>query len=220
MEKEYSFQTVIQGIPLMFSNFPTLFSPNAPDRGTLAMLKHTAFSLKDKVLDLGCGYGLVGILAAKQIGTERVFLCDLVSEAVTAAQKNALLNNLPSLQVWQSDAFENITDSDFTLILSNPPYHTDFSVAKRFIEGAFFHLTPPTVTPKGENVAGGRLVMVTKRREWYENKLRSVFGGVTVAEEDGYFVFSAEKRTTHKIKKEKTRPALSKKLAKKYAKRH
>ena len=220
MEKEYSFQTVIQGIPLTFFTFPTLFSPNAPDRGTLAMLKCTAFSLKDKVLDLGCGYGLVGILAAQQIGTEQVILCDLVPEAVTAAQKNALLNDLPSLQVSQSDAFENITDSDFTLILSNPPYHTDFSVAKRFIEGAFSHLTPPIVTPEGKSVAGGRLVMVTKRREWYENKLRSVFGGVKVTEKDGYFVFSAEKRTAYKIKREKTRPALSKKLAKKYAKKH
>lgn len=51
--------------------------------------------------------------------------------------------------------------------------------------------------------------MVTKRREWYENKLRSVFGGVTVAEEDGYFVF-LQKNEQLINKKEKTRPALSK----------
>ncbi|NCU26429.1 methyltransferase, partial [Candidatus Nomurabacteria bacterium] len=73
----------------------------------------------------------------------------------------------------------------YTLILSNPPYHTDFSVAKHFIEKGFNRL-----------VLGGRMVMVTKRRDWYRNKFIAVFGGVSIREKDGYFVFAAEKRSS------------------------
>lgn len=71
-------------------------------------------------------------------------------------------------------------DNDFTLILSNPPYHTDFSVPKHFIEIGFKKL-----------VLGGKLIMVTKRLDWYKNKLTSIFGGVKI---NGYYVFIAEKR--------------------------
>ena len=76
--------------------------------------------------------------------------------------------------------------------MSNPPYHTDFSVAKEFIEGSYKHLQK-----------GGCLVMVTKRFEWYKNKIKSVFGGVRWTESNGYFVFRAEKRDFKKADKAK-----------------
>ena len=86
-------------------------------------------------------------------------------DAVEAARENAKLNGVEGIETAVSDAFSGVTEKDFTLILSNPPYHTDFSVAKAFIEGAFAHLA-----------VGGRLVMVVKRVEWYRNKMRTVFG--------------------------------------------
>lgn len=83
----------------------------------------------------------------------------------------------------QGDTFESIEDSDFTVILSNPPYHTDFSVPKKFIENGFKRLR-----------LGGKMYMVTKRKEWYKNKLISIFGGVNIHYIDSYYVFEAEKR--------------------------
>ncbi|MDY3070644.1 MAG: methyltransferase, partial [Eubacteriales bacterium] len=53
------------------------------------------------------------------------------------------------------------------------------------------------------------LAMVTKRRDWYQNKLTAIFGGVRVSEEDGYFVFIAEKRGSqyaNAAKKQKNAP--------------
>ena len=95
------------------------------------------------------------------------------------------------------------------MILSNPPYHTDFAVAKGFIEDGFKKL-----------LVGGKMVMVTKRLDWYRNKLSSVFGGVTVKEKDGYYVFLAEKRGNRKPKKEKkNEQVMSKKLQRKYGKK-
>jgi 16S rRNA (guanine1207-N2)-methyltransferase len=70
------------------------------------------------------------------------------------------------------------------MILSNPPYHTDFSVAKMFIEKGFNRLS-----------IGGRMYMVTKRKEWYRNKLKSIFGGVRIWELNGYFVFMSIKKS-------------------------
>ena len=170
------------------------------------MLALTEFLQEDKVLDLGCGYGVVGILACKLIGWENVIMCDISDKAVEYARRNAKLNGIPNADIRISNGFENIMEHDFTLILSNPPYHTDFSVAKHFIEVGFNKLS-----------VGGRMVMVTKRLEWYKNKLSSIFGGVKVQEINGYYVFIAEKRNNY-IKKKEKKSTLSKKLQRKQKK--
>lgn len=199
----------VQGIFLSLQTNEEIFSPGAVDRGTRAMLSFVEFTREDKVLDLGCGCGVVGICAAKQIGAERVWMCDISENAVEISRQNAKDNGVELVNILQSDGLRGITEKEFTLILSNPPYHTDFSVAKEFIEDGFKKL-----------VIGGRMVMVTKRLDWYRNKLSSVFGGVTVKEQDGYYVFLAEKRAGRKPKKEKKNPqVMSKKLQRKYGKK-
>ncbi|MCM1264298.1 MAG: class I SAM-dependent methyltransferase [Butyrivibrio sp.] len=195
----------IKNIPLVFKTDKTIFAPKAVDAGTLAMLSIIDFAPNDKVLDLGCGYGIVGILAAKIIGSKNVIMCDISETAVQYSKVNAELNQVMDIDIKISDGYKNITDNDFTLILSNPPYHTDFFIAKNFIEGGYNRL-----------VTGGRMVMVTKRLTWYKNKLSSVFGGVKVHEIDGYYVFVAEKRSSRKNKLSDNRKKMSNKLKRKY----
>ncbi len=197
-------ETVINGISLTLETSPALFSPNAVDAGTLAMLSFAEFVPDDKILDLGCGSGVVGILAARQIGADRVVLCDLSEEAVRIARLNAARNNVPDVQVYVSDGLKDVPESGFTVILSNPPYHTDFKVAKSFIEDGYKRLLP-----------GGKMLMITKRRDWYKNKLTSVFGGVTVRESEGYYIFIAEKRSAARPPKQKAPAVLSRKLRRK-----
>lgn len=199
-------ETTIKNIELKFNTENTVFSPLSIDKGTLAMLSQVDFTTEDMVLDLGCGYGAVGLTAAKIIGEERVILCDISEDAVRLSKNNALLNDLAHMDIRRSNAYENIPEQDFTLILSNPPYHTDFSVAKCFIETGFRKLR-----------LGGKMVMVTKRLDWYKNKLTAVFGGVRVKEIDGYYVFTAEKRhaVPQNRKKDKPKQSLSKKLQRK-----
>ena len=160
-----------------------LFSPEHVDRGTLAMLSQTEFLPGMKVMDLGCGCGVVGIVAAKKCGEENVLMADVDPSAVETARANALSNGV-DVRAVVSDGFDNVDEAGFDLILSNPPYQTDFAVAKKFIEKGFNRLK-----------VGGKMLMVTKRLEWYRNKLRSVFGGVRVKEIDGYYVFESEKRS-------------------------
>ncbi len=179
-----SINASVKGIELEFQTSPKLFSPRQIDAGTLAMLSFVEFSDGQKILDLGCGYGVVGILAARFTDPSNVYMLDVDEEAVAYSARNAELNGVGGVHTLRSDGLEALDEAGFDLILSNPPYHTDFSVAKRFIEKSFNRLK-----------IGGRLLMVTKRRDWYKNKLTSVFGGVKVHEAGGYFVFEAERRS-------------------------
>ncbi|MEJ2131898.1 MAG: methyltransferase [Gammaproteobacteria bacterium] len=157
----------IDEIELTFVAAPGLFSPRQVDAGTLSMLSHVRFTEQDKVLDLGCGYGAAGIYAAKHIDPSRVYLLDNDPRALALAEANAERNDVGGMHVVLSDAFDAFREAGFTLILCNPPYHSDFSVAKRFIHKGFNRLK-----------VGGKLWMVTQREPWYRNKLRAIFGDV------------------------------------------
>ena len=173
----------IQGERLELETQPGLFSPEHVDRGTLAMLSVVEFRPGMRVMDLGCGCGVVGILAARKCGAGNVVMSDVDPSAVEVARRNAVRNGVEGVSCVVSDGFRSVAEAGFDLILSNPPYQTDFSVAKAFVEKGFNRLK-----------IGGRMLMVTKRRDWYRNKLAAIFGGVRVREIDGYFVFEAEKR--------------------------
>ena len=161
-----------------------LFSPEHVDRGTMAMLSQAALKPGMKVLDLGCGCGVVGVAAARKCGAENVWMLDVDPLAVETAARNAARNGVDGVHIVQSDGFRGLDEAGFDLILSNPPYQSDFSVAKHFIEKGFNRLR-----------IGGSMIMVTKRLEWYRNKLRAVFGGVRVRQIDGYWVFEAQRRS-------------------------
>lgn len=174
----------IKGLEMEFETSPKSFSPSKIDAGTLFMLSCIEFTQGQKVLDLGCGYGVVGITAAKLIGASNVFMVDIDQDAVSYSMRNAEKNGVEGVFIIRSDGFDSLNETGFDLILSNPPYHTDFAVAKKFIEKGFNRLK-----------IDGKLLMVTKRKEWYRNKFISVFGGVMIHETNGYFVFEAEKRS-------------------------
>lgn len=194
----------IGGIKLRLETDGEIFSPSAADKGTLAMLSLADISENDVVLDLGCGCGIVGIYAAHITAPENVVMCDISEKAAGISRLNAGLNRVSGVTVVQSDGLSEIQRRDFTVILSNPPYHTDFSVAKGFIENGYRHLAD-----------GGRMIMVTKRLEWYKNKLTAVFGGVRVYERGGYYIFISEKRGTRPAPPKKDKNKLSKKLMRK-----
>ena len=177
-------QVEILGQQVSLETRPGLFSPEHVDRGTLAMLSHVKIASGMRIMDLGCGCGVVGIVAAKIAGEENVFMSDADPMAVETARRNAERNGVGGVHIFLSRGFESVDASGFDLILSNPPYQTDFSVAKGFIEKGFNRLK-----------IGGKLYMVTKRRAWYKNKMISVFGGVEIRETDGYYVFIAERRS-------------------------
>lgn len=196
---------------LEFKTSEEVFSPSNIDKGTLAMIKQVQFHEDDRLLDLGCGYGFVGIYASTLINSDNITMCDINESAVKLSKYNAKHNGLNNIHILKSNGLNNINEDNFSLILSNPPYHEDFSVPKEFIEDGYKKLS-----------LGGRMYMVTKRKDWYKNKLISVFGGVKISEADGYYIFMAEKQNSaHPSKsKKKLHNNLSKKLQRKMIKMH
>lgn len=182
-------QVTIDGTTLQLQTEPGLFAPRAADAGTLAMLSLITFQPDDKVLDLGCGYGLVGLVAARHVPPSQVYLLDNDPVAVETARANAARNGVPELSVLLSEGFADTLETGFSKIISHPPYHVDFSVPKHFIEKGFNRLQ-----------LGGTMWMVTRRLDWYRNKLSAIFGGCRVHEADGYFVFEATKRQSQYAK--------------------
>ena len=198
------YQALLWNQPLEIETTEGLFSPRGADAGTLSMVSAVELESGQKLLDLGCGAGLVGIAAAKVLGEENVWMTDVDPAAVRCAAENAKRNGVENVHLCCGDALDAVDASGFDWILSNPPYHADFSVAKKFIEKGFNRLK-----------LGGKLVMVVKRELWYRNKLTAIFGGVQMQEIGGYFVFTAEKRSERyappKPKAPKTPPSASKK---------
>lgn len=198
------YQALLWKQPLEIETTEGLFSPRGADAGTLSMVSAVELESGQKLLDLGCGAGLVGIAAAKVLGEENVWMTDVDPAAVRCAAENAKRNGVENVHLCCGDALDAVDASGFDWILSNPPYHADFSIAKKFIEKGFNRLK-----------LGGKLVMVVKRELWYRNKLTAIFGGVRMQEIGGYFVFTAEKRSERyappKPKAPKTPPSASKK---------
>jgi len=127
------------------------------------------------VLELGCGYGVVGITAALLSGTGMATLVDVDAEAVRSARRSAAANGLEErVDVHASDGIAMIEDRTFDVVVTNPPFHlekgTNLAIPSQFIRDAARALKP-----------GGRLYLVANRTLPYERWLEAAFGSFEVA---------------------------------------
>ena len=111
-------QTEILGEDLRFETAPGLFSPAHIDRGTLAMLSIADFAPGMRIMDLGCGCGVVGVVAAKKCGAENVVMADIDPRAVAIARQNATANGVGEAACVVSDGFDSVAEAGFDRILS------------------------------------------------------------------------------------------------------
>lgn len=123
------------------ANLPGVFSVGELDEGTKLLLDHIPYN-KKKVLDVGCGSGVIGVIYKKISPESEVVMSDSNKLAVLASQKTLDKNKMKS-EVLESDVFENIK-GNFDLIVTNPPFHegveTDYSFIEKFARDAKKHL--------------------------------------------------------------------------------
>lgn len=174
----------VRGLKLTLSTLPLLFSPGGLDAGSRFMLEEAEIPAGSRVLDLGCGYGAVG-LVTDLLGAGEVVYVDDDLAALVACDRNLAAGGQKGELVHSHNP--EVVEGKFDVILTNPPYHADFGVARSFLEFAARRLKQ-----------GGWLYVVVKRKDWYENKLRSLFGGCKARERDGYWLLAAQRREQKK----------------------
>ena len=166
--------------PLQLTTLPGVFAHRRPDEGGLALAEVASRDLLPgaRVLDLGCGCGLVGLLLARHMPVETVFCVDSHARAVHVTAANAQANGLTAVRTFLTD--EMPPENDFTLFVGNPPYYSDFKIAEQFIRTAHQTLRP-----------GGLAFIVAKNHRWHTGFMQTLFGNVEVIKRRGYGVLKS-----------------------------
>jgi 16S rRNA (guanine1207-N2)-methyltransferase len=159
------------------TSLPGVFSHRRPDAGGLALAEIAARELRPnlRVLDMGCGCGLVGILLAKSQPNVRVTFVDSHARAMAATHRNLTALGIEKAQLVLSD--EGLAKSGFHLVVGNPPYYSDFRIAELFMNTALATLRP-----------GGTCLMVAKAARALEERQAEIFGNAEILPRRGYGV--------------------------------
>lgn len=185
----YKFDWNIGKDRFYFYSSNSVFSKSGMDFGSM-LLVETVIKENEEfsgtILDLGCGYGPIGIILAKLINKSTVTMSDVNERAIELCKMNAKENKVEDrVKVISSSAFANINES-FDIIVTNPPIRAGKDVIFSFYEGAYEHLNK-----------GGKLYVVIQKKQGAPStkiKLESLFGNCETADKkSGYFIFKAEK---------------------------
>lgn len=142
-EQEWTFDLL--GNTFYFTTDNGVFSKNTVDFGSrtlLTAINQLALTNTDfkKILDVGCGYGPLGLALAKRFPESQVDLIDINQRALELAKKNATLNQLTNVKIWASNIYQQVSASDYDLIISNPPIRAGKKVVQKIITEAGEHL--------------------------------------------------------------------------------
>jgi len=181
-------RTCLRGVPFEFITGSSVFSVKRVDLGTRVLIESMVLPEKGCVLDVGCGYGAVGIAAAKFNPKLHVVLTDVNRRAVLLARQNAGKNHVSKIEVRHGSLYEPVKNLCFNCILSNPPVSAGMKTVEAIIRGA------PTVM-----ACSGTFQMVV-RSKIGKKTLPEIFSDTfdgnfkVLAIESGYRVFLAEKK--------------------------
>ena len=183
--KEITFE--INGITMKLLTDNGVFSKNNVDEGSYAFLKVLLpLDLGNTILDLGCGYGTIGLTLAKAHEQARITLADVNPRAVALCKRNAdILKLSPRVTILQSDIYEKI-EGPYDSIVVNPPIRAGKTVTYRMYEEAKQYL-----------IDGGSLYIVIRKAQGAPSAskyIESIFGNITLLKRDkGYYIYRATK---------------------------
>jgi 16S rRNA G1207 methylase RsmC len=167
LRQDIVFNETLCGHPLQFHTTWGVFSPREIDEGSRLLLDEMRIEASDDCLDLGCGYGPIGMVMAKQAPQGQTLLVDKDYVAVDYANKNLRLNGIANAQAILSNGFSAVGKRKFDVIASNIPAKVGNEMLTLFMHDALAHLNP-----------GGRLYVVTINglRQYIKRNFNEVFG--------------------------------------------
>ena len=174
----------LRGFDLRFETQPGVFSHKELDTGTRVLIEAMRLSPRAHVLDLGTGYGAIGIVAAKLASEGHVTLIDSDIRATRLAERNLKLNAIENAEVVLGDGFRDLPPKTrYDVVASNPPTHSGREVLDEMVAGAYKALKPR-----------GQLFLVINRLLSLRREVDQVFGNSeVVGREKGFIVIRAVK---------------------------
>ena len=173
----------VNNIPFKFNTDNGVFSKYNLDRGTKILLEYLIVNESFKTsLDLGCGYGVIGIYLNKAHNL-MVDMVDINKRAIKLSKANVDLNSVEA-NVFRSDGFDNITGK-YDLIITNPPIRAGKEVIYRFFEDAAQHL----------NIDGEFYLVINKKHgaDSTLNKLEKIYKSVEIInKKKGFYVIKCK----------------------------
>ena len=187
LRKDIEFSEALVGREFKFHTTWGLFSPREIDEGTHLLLKHMRIEPADNCLDLGCGYGPVGLVMAAQAPEGQTRLLDKDFVAVNYSNKNAELNGLANAQALLSNGFDQVDRSQkYDVIASNIPAKVGKELLTLLLHDARDLLNP-----------GGRFYVVTVNglRQFMKRNFNEVFGNYKKLKQGSHYTVAVAEKT-------------------------
>ncbi|WLD93518.1 class I SAM-dependent methyltransferase [Alkalihalobacillus sp. AL-G] len=185
--KEWSY--TLRGRSFRFYSDAGVFSKKEVDFGSRLLIETFVKPEVDgdDFLDMGCGYGPIGLSIAASFPEKTVTMVDVNERAIELSCLNADQNQIDNVSIYQSNLFDRIDRNEFCAIVTNPPIRAGKKVVHSIFEQAYDHL-----------VSGGELWIVIQKKQGAPSaveKLEVIFDEVdTVARKKGYFIIRSKKR--------------------------
>ena len=167
LREDIVFSATLKDIPFVFHSTWGIFSPRNIDDGTLLLLKYLDIKEDDDCLDLGCGYGPIGLTMAKLAPKGTTTLVDKDFKAVEYSNMNAELNQIKNAEALLSNGFDQIRKRKFNVVVSNIPAKVGNEMLSLFLYDAYKQMKH-----------GGKIyvVTITGLRKYIKRNFIEVFG--------------------------------------------
>lgn len=164
-----------------------VFSKGEVDFGSKLLIETFEIPvIQGDILDVGCGYGPIGLSMASIMADRTIHMVDVNLRALGLAKENADLNGIRNVQIYESDKLEGIKGNKFAAILTNPPIRAGKKTVHDIFEQSYERL-----------LEGGELWIVIQKKQGAPSaieKLEQLFSNVeTVTKKKGYFILKGKK---------------------------
>ena len=183
--EERKIEYEIAGNKFVFISDNGVFSKDSVDFGSSLMLKSITEFDKTTILDVGCGYGVIGITLALFNPQATITMVDVNLRALELSKNNALKNGVDNVIIKESFAYQNV-EGKFDMIVTNPPIRAGKAVVHEILEGSFDHLNDD-----------GVLYVVIQKKQGAESavkKLKTLYSVVDkITQDKGYWILKCKK---------------------------
>ncbi|WP_034551693.1 class I SAM-dependent methyltransferase [Carnobacterium funditum] len=188
-ESEQSAWTyTLRGFTFKFVTDLGVFSKKTVDFGSRLLIETIDFDkmVEGDILDVGCGYGPIGLSLAKAANERMVEMVDVNERALGLAKQNASNNRISNAKIHPSNIYQQVEGESYAAIVSNPPIRAGKKVVHEILTGSFARLK-----------AQGTLTIVIQKKQGApsaKEKMKETFGNVEVLTKDkGYWIIQSTK---------------------------